>query len=109
MSNELYTGQAEIVAGELSKRELIQQADRELLDATTDPAERQVLLRKIAGREGDLAHRRRFLAKLTGEPEEGTREKRVTIRLTEEEYARLQALAEDSGVLVGQYIRSKVL
>ena len=105
---ELYEGQVEKVAAELTTRELIQQADRELLETTTDPEQRQIILRRIAGREGDLANRRRFLAKLRGENEDGVKAKVVRLRLSDDEYAKLQSDAGEACLTLSQYIRNKL-
>jgi hypothetical protein len=109
MKEELYEGQAEQVAGLLAQEETLQQADREKLKYTEDPKERETILRRIAGREGSLSTRRRFLAQLRGEPSEGAREKVVRLRLTDDEYIKVQQSAESDGVTISQYIRSKVL
>jgi hypothetical protein len=106
---ELYEGQIETVRAQLAQDETIQQADRELLAGTTDPDRRQVILRRIAGREGSLSTRRRFLAQLEGGTDEGAREKSLRIRLTDDEYARLRSAAEENGLTIAQYVRSRVL
>ncbi len=108
MTKELYTGQVEIVAGKLAEAESYQEADREKLKYLTDPKEREAVLRRIAGREGNIAHRRRFLAELLGEPVDGAREKVVRLRLTAEEYAKVTSAAEESGQTLSQYIRDRL-
>ena len=105
---ELYPGQTEVVAGKLAALEMDQQADRERLNHTTDYAERQMLMRRIAGREGSLATQRRFLAQLRGDNVEGTRQNVVRVRLTDDEYAQLNLSAQESGQLLAQYIRSRL-
>lgn len=109
MSKELYPGQAEIVAGKLREEEALQAADRERLKCTDDPAQRETILRRIAGREGSLSTRRRFLAKLTGEVDEGPSTKMVPIRYTESAYDRVVARALESGQTVSEYIRNRSL
>jgi hypothetical protein len=105
---ELYPGQSEIVAGKLAQEEAYQAADRERLNHVTDPTEREVILRRIAGREGSLATRRRFLAELTGEAAEGTRGKVIRLRLADAEYEAWKSAAEAEGQTLSQYIRSRV-
>lgn len=108
MKPELNPGQAEIVAGKLAQDEALQAADRELLQITTDHHERETILRRIAGREGALSTRRRYLAELTGEEPEGPKNKNIRIRLTDDEYALVTQRAHDACVTLAQYIRSKL-
>ena len=65
-------------------------------------------MRRIAGREGSLATRRRFLAQLRGDTDDAVRGKVLRFRLTDTEYADLQQRAEEAGQTVSQYLRSKV-
>ena len=109
MSEELYPGQAEVVAGKLREEEALQSADRERLRITEDPAQREVILRRIAGREGSLSTRRRFLAKITGGEDEGPRAKVVPVRYTEPEYDQIIARSSESAMTVSEYIRSRSL
>ena len=109
MTEELYPGQADIVAGKLAEDEMRHRADKELLENTTDPSKRQEIMRRIAGREGSLSTRRRFLQQLTGETDPGAREKKTHVRWTDEEYEIITKAAEESGLLRGQFIRKCVL
>jgi hypothetical protein len=104
--SELYPGQAGVVAGKLAQDEAYQETDRELLRATTDPAKRAEIYRRIAGREGLLATRRRYLAELRGEPDaDDARNKVVRIRLTDEQHAKYTQAAEDAGQTLSQWFR----
>ena len=108
-TQELYPGQSEIVAGKLREDEATQEADRERLKPITNSAERETILRRIAGREGSLSTRRRFLAQLSGGIDEGAKGKVIRLRLTDGEYGDLQQSAESAGQTLSQFIRSKIL
>jgi len=106
MTKELYPGQSEIVAGKLRQDELLQQADREKLSIVTAPAERQILLRRIAGREGSLSTRRRYLASLTGDESEGVKGRHINIRVSAETYAVIEEVALTRGMTISAYLLS---
>lgn len=97
--------QPETLRSLLARDETLQQADRELLAVTTDPAKRQTLLHRIAGREGLLAARRRSLAAALGEYSPDARRVPLRFRVSEDERAALEARAEADGLTLSQYIR----
>lgn len=109
MPNELYDGQAQVIAGKLAQAMALQQADRERLEHITDPTEREIVLRRVAGREGLLATQRRALADLTGEETSGARDKVIRLRVNDDEHQRLQDAACESGQTMSQYIRGRIL
>lgn len=100
MTPELYTGQAEVVAGKLRELELFQAADEAEAETTDDPKRKAALLRTMAGRVSTITTQRNFLAKLTEERDESLR-----IRLSAREKATLQQLAADTGESVSAYVR----
>jgi hypothetical protein len=103
---ELYEGQTEVVAGKLAEAELILQANRERLQAVTDPEKRARLLELIAGQSGTVGAYRRQLSKCQSD-QDTDRTERFGLRLSAAERTALETQAGQAGQTLAQYIRAR--